>query len=82
MKKLEKPVGYCTLCRCAVHSITAINQRCGQSKGGKRCQGTVRSAIGENDWCECETCLATGRAGGRRCGGCDGAGWLLARRHV
>lgn len=59
----RKPVTVCTNCGTYGHSIQLANQRCGQRRGKKRCDGVNGSAIGNNDWAECRACNGSGMHG-------------------
>src|SRR5262249_10453984 len=82
MEKRPLPVTCCTVCGVVGYTIERANTQCGKRFDGKRCKGTISSALQENDWAECPSCNSTGWAGlkGLRCTQCDGAGWLFARR--
>jgi DnaJ-class molecular chaperone len=73
------PVGYCTGCRRTTYNATDINKPCRRTIGGKKCKGTIRSALYEGDWQKCEACQGTGFSNNVHCSVCGGDGWLLAR---
>lgn len=70
----RKPIGFCTKCRKLAYSVTQINDRCGARYNGKRCQGTISSALNENDWVPCSFCQGEG------CETCEQTGWVLMRK--
>lgn len=73
------PVAVCTSCGAVSYSMGQINGQCAQVTLGRRCTGVNGSALNKADWVICPACLATGHKNERRCGQCDGAGWLYAR---
>ena len=75
----SRPVGYCTSCRRTTFNATDINTHCRRIKGGKKCEGIIRSALSEGDWQKCEACQGTGFNNKGHCAVCGGDGWLLAR---
>lgn len=76
LAKQPKPSGSCTVCQASSNRREALNHRCDQVVNGRRCSGTIRSAVNAL-WDECESCHATGRVGLRACSECAGFGWRL-----
>jgi hypothetical protein len=74
-----KPVTFCTNCRAFGYNIGVASGKCGRKVDGKKCKGTVQSAIQENDWIDCPSCKATGLDGDRTCRQCIGSGWIFVR---
>ena len=74
-----RPVAVCTRCGAVSYSAHLINGICGRQIGNKRCAGVNGSALNATDWNECTSCAGSGTADGKRCGRCDGSGWLFAR---
>ena len=74
-----QPVAVCTRCGAVSYSTEMINGQCAQVTVGKRCTGVIGSAPSKTDWEPCPACLATGHRNEKRCGRCDGAGWLYVR---
>ena len=79
MNKKSPPVAVCTDCGKYWHDIRVANKRCNQKYGGKRCQGVFGSAIGTDDWQECEVCAGSGSVNGERCELCQGSGFECIR---
>jgi len=78
MEKLLKPVTTCTNCAAPGYNITiATVGRCRRPG----CKGTIKSAIGENDWAKCPSCAAKGWEGNNMRSQCGGFGWLFTRQH-
>src|SRR5690348_2265422 len=75
-----KPVALCTRCGAVSYVTSLINGQCQQIVAGKRCVGVNGSALNADDWKPCTACGGAGNTGTARCGRCDGAGWLYARR--
>lgn len=75
-----KPVALCTRCGAVSYVTSLINGQCQQIVAGKRCVGVNGSALNADDWKPCTACGGAGSTGTARCGRCDGAGWLYARR--
>ena len=76
LSKKAKPRGVCTVCRAPDDRHEALNHRCARALNGRRCAGTVQSAV-HALWDECESCRATGKLGTRACAECAGFGWKL-----
>ena len=74
-----QPVAVCTRCGAVSYSPDQINGQCTQVMAGKRCTGVNGSALNAVDWEACPACLATGTKNEKRCGQCDGTGWLYVR---
>lgn len=78
-----KSVARCTNCATASRDDSMINHSCNRKVDGKTCRGVYRSAIGLDDWRECEVCGTRGRSiEGGRCQSCDGEGWIYQRSHA
>jgi hypothetical protein len=75
-----KPVAVCTRCGAVSYAQGLINGQCVQMIAGKRCVGVNGSALNADDWKQCTACAGGGSIGTTRCGHCDGAGWLYARK--
>ena len=75
-----QPVAVCTRCGAVSYSPEVVNGQCAQITAGKRCTGVNGSALSKTDWEPCPACLATGHRNEKRCGQCDGAGWLYVRK--
>jgi DnaJ-class molecular chaperone len=73
------PVAYCTTCKITSHEITCVNNRCSAIISGKRCKGTMRSALSKGDWQVCSSCSGIGEREEKRCEQCNGNGHLFAR---
>ena len=73
-----RPFGRCTACKAPDYG-TEFNRNCGRMVGGKRCKGTVLSALTPTDWVVCDRCNGTGVDGQTPCIRCDATGWLYAR---
>ena len=76
LSKKAKPRGVCTVCQAPENRHEALNHRCGHVLNGRRCAGTIKSAVNAL-WDECESCHATGAVGTRACTECAGFGWKL-----
>lgn len=76
MTKKHKPTGVCSVCSAPNSRHEALNHRCSQVVGGRRCAGVVKSAV-NTLWDECESCRATGKLGVLSCRECAGFGWRL-----
>jgi DnaJ-class molecular chaperone len=74
--KMPKPTGACSVCQAANSRREALNHRCDQVVGGRRCAGVVKSAV-NTLWDECESCRGTGKASVLACRECGGFGWRL-----
>jgi hypothetical protein len=74
--KKPKPAGVCNVCQGPSNRHEALNHRCDHVLNGRRCSGTIKSAVNAL-WDECESCRATGKVGMRACGECAGFGWKL-----
>lgn len=74
-----QPIAVCTRCGAVSYSQAQISGQCVQVTLGKRCTGVVGSAPNQADWEACPGCLGTGTRNEKRCGQCDGAGWLYVR---
>ena len=74
--KLRPPHAVCTRCGRASREI---GKPCSRQFNGKRCRGTLRSMLKEDDWSECPACGATGRVDGVTCGSCGGDAYHSAR---
>ncbi len=82
-----RPEGVCTDCGSYTFAIGAINQRCGNVVGKKRCNGVYRSNM---NWRTCPSCNGTGKPAADdteairnntgKCSSCQGAGWQAVRR--
>lgn len=75
----RKPVASCTVCGQVSHNPAAINQRCGNRVGRKRCRGVYGSMLAPNDWAVCTMCNGTGCSEGKKCDPCRGEGWIAQR---
>jgi len=75
-----QPVAVCTRCGTVSYSMDQINGQCAQVTAGKRCTGVNGRALSGTDWEACPACVATGTKNEKRCGQCDGAGWLYVRK--
>jgi hypothetical protein len=73
------PVGVCKKCGGITYRLESVNQRCGRSPHGHRCQGTFANASRPCYWKECTSCAGTGKTGSVPCIYCRGIGWTLAR---
>lgn len=76
LAKKPKPSGTCNLCNAPTDRREALNHRCSLVVNGRRCSGTVKSAVNAL-WDECESCHATGRVGTEECAECKGFGWKI-----
>jgi hypothetical protein len=74
LAKQPKPRGICSVCQACNNRHEALNHRCDRELNGRRCSGTIKSAV-HALWDECESCRATGRVGTRACTECAGFGW-------
>jgi DnaJ-class molecular chaperone len=74
-----RPVAVCTRCGAVSDSATLINGCCGNRVGNQQCTGVIGSATNANDWDECPSCAGSGTTDAKRCGRCDGSGWLFVR---
>lgn len=80
MKQAHPPVAVCTRCRTFTNDIQAINNRCGQRRDGRRCDGVYGSALNAaGDWEECRYCAGEGVRDGSDCVPCQGTGWGYIR---
>lgn len=80
-EKLARPVGICPRCRAVVRSFDEIGKKCGRPLAyAAKCPGVIRSALAQDEWSECPSCQATGRADDGTCAQCGGAGWIFADR--
>jgi hypothetical protein len=62
-------------------SYDQIGRRCGSPRPFEaKCPGIIRSALARDEWTECLSCGATGRAEEGACRHCNGAGWTYVRR--
>ena len=79
--KLRMPCTSCTYCRVVGYDISRSNTACRRvlDRKGKKCKGSISSAINIGDWEECPSCDATGTSGGETCTQCSGAGWIFVR---
>lgn len=76
-EKLERPVGICPRCHAVVRSYDEIGKKCARPLAyAAKCPGVIRSALAKNEWSECPSCHATGRANDSTCTRCNGAGWI------
>jgi hypothetical protein len=72
------PLAVCTVS--GHFSYGSIDSSCSQRPDGKtRCKGIMGSAVGEDDWKPCSTCV-DGIYEGKRCELCQGWGWEYVRR--
>ena len=81
-----RPEGFCTVCGSYAFAIGAINQRCGNTIGKKRCNGVYKSNM---IWEICQSCSGTGkpatddsealRNNTGKCSACQGSGWQVGR---
>lgn len=79
MGKQKQPVAVCTNCGDVVYKANGIHNDCGRTLAdGKRCKGTIQSALQETDWLECPYCDGTGSTGAK-CEPCGGVGWQFVR---
>jgi primosomal protein N' len=76
LQKKAKPSGVCNLCQAPTSRREALNHRCAQVVNGRRCSGTVKSAMNAL-WLECDSCRAAGTLGTQQCTECAGFGWRL-----
>jgi hypothetical protein len=76
LSKKPKPVSVCNVCQAPYDRRESLNHRCDHVVNGRRCSGTVKSAINAL-WDECESCHATGKGGVLACRECAGFGWKL-----
>jgi len=74
--KKPKPLGACNVCHALTNQHEALNHRCNEVGGGRRCYGTYKSAI-TYLWDPCESCEATGKVGSQECTACRGFGWTM-----
>ncbi len=81
MAKRSKPMARCTKCGTNSWAPAAIHQNCNNIVGGKKCKGTYRSMVAENDWEECSDCKAEGRIDNELCTSCGGDGWINIRKN-
>lgn len=79
MTPRSMPCGRCTSCGKAVWTPESDRQRCANIIDSQRCTGTIRSAVMEGDWLECQDCGNTGRVEGHQCVSCSGDGWIFTR---
>ena len=70
----QPPSGFCTKCRQYTFSPAQYGLHCWRVYDRKRCQGTISSALNEDDWSLCPGCS------GKGCEACEQSGWLLARK--
>lgn len=68
----------CTSCNYAFIDLPLTGSKCPTRSGGKACKGTLRAALGPDDWTECSRCDGTGDDAGQ-CADCAGVGWLFTR---
>ena len=76
LAKKPKPSGACSLCNAPSNRREALNHRCSHVVNGRRCSGTIKSAV-NSLWDECESCHAAGKVGMQECTECAGFGWRL-----
>jgi len=82
-----RPEGYCTDCGTYAFAINAINERCGNMVGNRRCKGVFKSNM---NWETCPSCDGSGKPAKDdteairnetgKCSGCQGSGWRVGRR--
>lgn len=77
-----KPVARCNHCGATSTDSIYVNMRCTRQLGGKRCSGTVESAVAPEDWRMCDACSGSGRQELTKCGQCRGEGWIFSRNAV
>ena len=78
-RQRQRPVSACTTCGAPGYEDTHTEQgRCRRTD----CNGSVKRAIGINEWAECQSCEATGWDDDNTCTECDGYGWLFVRLKV
>lgn len=71
---MRKPETICARCEYRAYDVAQANGRCpNHDAHGKRCKGTLKSAIGPDDWAVCGGCSGAG------CPACLGSGWLFVR---
>jgi hypothetical protein len=58
------PVTACTICGAFGYAIELVNTKCGRFLNARRCGGTNKSSLSENDYLECPACAAEGYRGG------------------
>jgi hypothetical protein len=81
-----RPEGVCTDCHQYTFAIRSINERCGNTVRGKRCEGVYRSNM---NWEICPSCEGTGKPASddhealrndtHKCSSCQGSGWRAVR---
>ena len=67
------PVAVCMVCGSYARSADRINEPCGKTIDGKKCNGAFGSAVGALDWKVCCDCLGEG------CEVCQSTGWRYVR---
>jgi hypothetical protein len=82
-----QPEGVCTDCHQYTFAIGSINERCGNTVRGKRCEGVYR---GNMNWEICPSCNGTGKPASddhealrnetHKCSSCQGTGWRAIKR--
>ena len=75
-EKHPKPLGVCSVCQALTNQREDLNHRCSQVVTGRRCSGTIKSALAYL-WEQCESCDATGKIGTEVCRECSGFGWKM-----
>lgn len=81
--KLDRPVGVCPRCGAVVRSFDQLRKKCARPRpSGGKCPGIIRSALAEDEWSECPSCLATGHTDDRVCGRCNGEGWIYVKPYL
>src|SRR5215472_11995817 len=74
----NKPVFVCT--RCGRYA-TDLNATACRERTASRglCNGTLRAAVGPDDWTLCFTCNGSGTHQETRCIPCQGTGWRFGQ---
>src|SRR5262245_12442622 len=74
----NKPVFVCV--RCGKYATDLKAATCSERTASRaRCNGTLRSALGPDDWKQCFTCSGSGAYEGTHCIPCQGTGWRFVR---
>jgi hypothetical protein len=74
----DKPTSYCVKCLYPYYNLGG--GKCSRPIGyNKTCNGGIRSAVGPDDWKDCEHCSKKGNVDGKRCEVCNGARYVCTR---